>query len=1336
MIFCFIGVIPSAYSQVANYIPNTSQGNYFTDENKLVLTVYYKVTSLNKINAYQHNGSVFLPMGTLSNILGFNIRINPRDNTAEGWILRENNIFVLDGNKGKVVINGQEKTFSKNLVIPFGDEIYIESSLLSSFWPVNLDINYLHNKIELSLDKRTSEVEKIEIIKKWLKSSKEGNPTPNYGTEEEILINKEKIQVVSDDSKKENYQIIVEEDSLVLQPMLNNKPLGEDFIEVIEHNDEYFVPVSNIADLLELKIDVSPREGIITGWIITEDRKLNLNINNNTYSLGNKKKSFDAKDYIKTATNIYLESSLFSQILPVKFKLEKRSLTLDIISQEKLPIEKRLAREEKHKNLISKSKEDEKYPVVTLPYSMLSYPFLDMNLGYGYNIDSQKKNTKGSYNYSVHSSNEMAHLTTQIFSSGDDRNGLSNLRMNAGRKDVDGKLLGPMNATEFVFGDIYSVDLPLISSGGSGRGANVSNRALTRATEFDLTTFEGDALPGWEIELYRNGLLLAFQKVEQDGRYQFKEVPILYGNNIFQLIFYGPQGQIREETKRIQTSDALLKKGKFEYQASLDQKSQSLSGIESNGVNNKADQGNRAVASFDYGLTDKVTIGIGGATLPTTDGERNYATNSLKTSIFGALIGNDFAYNQTDGGWANKSVAFTSFNNIGVKLEHSLFNKFSSGNINRNDRLKSTSLIDLNSPVPFLKSINMGLSAKRDKMVDSSFRDTLTNRLSTSMMGVSFSNFLNFIRNSSNYYETPTGTGSISGNIGETSLRANINYRLKQKYIEGFSISAQRNLKKNLIANISLLKNFGNDRSIKLSTSLNWDLPYYKLGFRFEGDSKKNYYAGLNLAFAFGREPRKGEWFMQGGSMSREGGYSARAFIDKNLNGVLDKDEEILKNVGYKVEKAKAQNHNSKEKDVVFGTRMPAYRYSNLVIDDSTLDNALWVPKHKGYSLLSRPGTVVEVDFPILTTSEIDGNVVLIQDNQETPLSGIDIELIDKGGKVVKKLKSEFDGFYVFNQVLPGKYKIRVKPSTLDKLKLVAKEYEVEVTDDSDIYSGNNFYLAEKSQIELDQKQIVEKAITAMPTDNAEFEILLGVYDSYQKADIARFEIQGYYGYIFKDLRPAIQKLYAEKNISYNLKLLKLTSERATKICEELSKENQACYISTSKPSEKKYFEVHLGSFKSYLRSIILRAEINYKEHDIINKLPLVTEKYYNKKGEKLYSLKITNIPYKLVAKNTCYALQEKGYECAVGEKNAQNEMVNLYLGKFPSYHEAEAARFDLMMLNESELGHLKPSIYKFTNKLNSGYGVKLSNLPRHKASDLCNSNSYINKTCFVESTF
>ena len=41
-------------------------------------------------------------------------------------------------------------------------------------------------------------------------------------------------------------------------------------------------------------------------------------------------------------------------------------------------------------------------------------------------------------------------------------------------------------------------------------------------------------------------------------------------------------------------------------------------------------------------------------------------------------------------------------------------------------------------------------------------------------------------------------------------------------------------------------------------------------------------------------------------------------------------------------------------------------------------------------------------------------------------LSGVEIELLDKAGRVVKSTRSEYDGFFLFESVPYGQYRLRI----------------------------------------------------------------------------------------------------------------------------------------------------------------------------------------------------------------------------------------------------------------------------------------------------------------------
>ena len=90
----------------------------------------------------------------------------------------------------------------------------------------------------------------------------------------------------------------------------------------------------------------------------------------------------------------------------------------------------------------------------------------------------------------------------------------------------------------------------------------ISSFPLQQQTQFDRHTFRGDLPEGWEVELYQNRALIGFQQSRPDGLYEFNNVPLVFGLNEFRLVFYGPQGQRREETARFNIAESLTPAGR------------------------------------------------------------------------------------------------------------------------------------------------------------------------------------------------------------------------------------------------------------------------------------------------------------------------------------------------------------------------------------------------------------------------------------------------------------------------------------------------------------------------------------------------------------------------------------------------------------------------------------------------------------------------------------------------------------------------------------------------------------------------------------------------------
>ena len=101
------------------------------------------------------------------------------------------------------------------------------------------------------------------------------------------------------------------------------------------------------------------------------------------------------------------------------------------------------------------------------------------------------------------------------------------------------------------------------------------------------------------------------------------------------------------------------------------------------------------------------------------------------------------------------------------------------------------------------------------------------------------------------------------------------------------------------------------------------------------------------------------------------------------------------------------------------------------------------------------------LEFPVSITGEIDGTVYLKNRKGKSGVSSVNLQLVDSNGKVVKETNTAFDGFYLLDFIIPGRYRLRVSPEQLLRLKLNAspKEEVVEIGMDGTVISGIDFLL-------------------------------------------------------------------------------------------------------------------------------------------------------------------------------------------------------------------------------------------------------------------------------------
>ena len=218
---------------------------------------------------------------------------------------------------------------------------------------------------------------------------------------------------------------------------------------------------------------------------------------------------------------------------------------------------------------------------------------------------------------------------------------------------------------QYSFGDVF-----VRSSTGNNSEKGLGLNFLTRSdqTEFDnlTTSFGKTAPPGWDADVFRNGVFLYSQKVPDDGLLEFNNVELLYGYNEFKIELYGPFGERRTLIENIEVRKNALSQGNVSYGLSLVEEDSSL-------LDFKLDELEFDVlnANFSVGVTDTWQVGLATTINNLSDSENKTAQYQVSNKfalpgwyIDNALVVSEQQLNQTT------SLATSFFSNDSLTLQY------------------------------------------------------------------------------------------------------------------------------------------------------------------------------------------------------------------------------------------------------------------------------------------------------------------------------------------------------------------------------------------------------------------------------------------------------------------------------------------------------------------------------------------------------------------------------------------------------------------------------------------------------------------------------------------
>jgi hypothetical protein len=794
-----------------------------------------------------------------------------------------------------------------------------------------------------------------------------------------------------------------------------------------------------------VRIDLTAKKA--SGWAFRESNKITIDYAAGEASYGARKVEPIAPGTIRqTPEGWCVQTSALARWFGIGIKPMTSGSVLVLQSDQKLPVELAMERQQRAARIRHASFDLSTLPQVRVPYRMWRAPALDFVVSGGVTYRAND-GVKVDRQASVYAAGEIARLSYDAQVTSDTRGKPSLLRLRAFRSDPDGRLLGPLRATHFAFGDVQGFDSSLTGSVAAGRGAVVTNRPLTARTAFDRTRIEGDLPTGWEAELYRNGELLGFAKSDASQRYVFDDVQLLYGENRIRVVLYGPQGQVRERDELLNIGEEDVPKGKTWYWIGANQPGRDLVTLEKP-PDDAGQPKAQAAVSVEHGLDARTSVGVLARAMLVDDQRLTFVEGTVRRSIAGAQLELSAA-RESNGGSAAHAQLLGKFGGVYVNAEALIANDFHLRD-ESNPQSSREGRLSLDAPIKAGKALFPAHAEVH--YVDHNDGSRLLEaaaRLSASFDRFNLGTELRYRRDYVPAGPAPPGELTLallgSGHIGRVRLRTDTEFDLSPSpRLTSAELSAYWTASEHGDWQADLAYD-GLQRRVRTRLTHIMRFDSFALALSGEAASNGDVAFGFNLNFSL--DARNGITLSRR-PLAQGGLVHATVFKDLNDNGLLDPGEPLEKGALITTGTRQAERKTDANGSVIVGGLTP-YMPVPVGIDTTSLDDPMLAPKKALQVVVPRPGVAADVLIPLVGGGDIEG---ALMKSGELGFEGIDLELVDSSGNAVATARTDFDGFFLFERVAYGRYTVRVSAASASAAKIASDlGIQVEVTADRSV---------------------------------------------------------------------------------------------------------------------------------------------------------------------------------------------------------------------------------------------------------------------------------------------
>lgn len=831
------------------------------------------------------------------------------------------------------------------------------------------------------------------------------------------------------------------DDELILEFRTVHGEIAETITAYGNRADTY-LPLGEIARLLDLAIVISDDGRYASGWVLDDTQVLAINLRAGTISVGGNETALGQRDARGVDGELFLRAGLFSRLMPIDLKVDLRAQIVTAQTRQPFPFEQRAARQAAREKLAARGTGagTNSFELEDTPYRALDVPLADIEVR---GVSDVARGTRTEVDLRL--AGDLAYLTSQLFVAYSSRDGVTAARATLGRRDPDEGLLGPIQASVFELGDVTTDALPIGLRGVAGRGVTVSNLPIERASVFDRIDLRGELLAGWEAELYRNNTLIGSTSVAVNGRYEFLQIPVEFGLNVFRIALYGPQGQRREVVQSYSVGDGRLATGELRYSFSVAQRDVNLFGLTPPDFFPSLDFGLwRSTGQLSYGVSTAITANVSGAWYQRSQGSGWLATTGLRAGL-GRLAGQINVATNSDRGIAVDARLAGKTLGIAWSALHAEYKgqfadelrAFTAEPVKRATEADLAATVRLGSGDRVL-SIPVAARLRQLSFADGRSQTEASLRASGVRRQILFSNTLSLFRNAAPGGRTDSqllGTFdlvTLSG--GQTRYRASVDYKLTPgRKITRAGLDVDRTLGPDTLVKASAARLFDTNETVLGASAVHRLGP---LALALDASvilPRKEHAVVLRVGFSFGRNPLSQKFFLSQPGLASGGAAAIVAYSDANGNRRRDSDE--LPIAGAEINTG-SQTVQTGADGVAFLGQLGNASRMHLRLSAETLPDIAMAPDRSGFSVKPRPGRVHVSQFPVDLLGEIDGTAVYGPDRRG--VAGLALVLLNSRNEPVARTRTGAGGTFLFEQVRPGSYRLRIDGDQAKRLGVTA----------------------------------------------------------------------------------------------------------------------------------------------------------------------------------------------------------------------------------------------------------------------------------------------------------